>query len=441
MAITPTPNNSLFKGFVFDGVDSRDYGVYISGDAVFNAPERDVEMIEIPGRNGAFALDKGRFSNIEVTYPAGLFGATEADFAAGINALRNALASRKGYCRLEDDYNPNEYRMAVYKSGLDVTPAMLKAGEFDIVFECKPQRFLKLGETAVTVTSGGTITNPTLFESSPLLQADGYGQISINGDSLSIYNLPLGKITLPYTVGINDPVLGLTYNYDISNTNFLNQGDEILFTSRKLYGAIYAYFSGVVEIVSGENFTENITSAGGVVTKKSYWATSESTVDKDPTEFTAAYDFILKNVPFNYGTASTRTFTVSFTINGRTSSNATRSANISESYEVTYDGDHTIAVNYLAPVVSASITVGEYGFPQYGKSEVIKANSTYSLNTTTYIDLDIGEAYAIEDGQATSLNNVVEIPAELPTLKAGVNTFTYDNTVDTLKVVPRWWEV
>lgn len=157
MAIKPTPNNNLFKSLVFDGVDSRDYGIYITGDAVFNSPERDVEMIEIPGRNGAYALDKGRFSNIEVSYPAGIAGDTEEDFRKGISAFRNALASRKGYKRLEDDYNPDEYRMAVYKSGLEVTPKALKAGEFTITFDCKPQRFLKSGETAVTI--GGSVTN------------------------------------------------------------------------------------------------------------------------------------------------------------------------------------------------------------------------------------------------------------------------------------------
>ena len=171
MAVKPTPNNSLYKGLVFDGVDSRDYGIYITGDAVFNSPERDVEMIEIPGRNGAYALDKGRFSNIEVSYPAGIFGDTEADFRQGIRAFRNALASRKGYKRLEDDYNPDEYRMAVYKNGLEVTPTALKAGEFTITFDCQPQRFLKSGETAVSVASGGTLTNPTLFESHPLISA------------------------------------------------------------------------------------------------------------------------------------------------------------------------------------------------------------------------------------------------------------------------------
>ncbi len=153
MAVAPT--GAIYKALEFDGVSSRTYGVYITGEAVYNAPERDVEMITIPGRNGSFALDNGRFQNIEVSYPAGIFADTEADFREAISDFRNFLCSRKGYVRLQDEYNPNEYRMAVYKSGLEVTPAMLKAGEFTITFDCKPQRWLKSGETAVTIGEWG----------------------------------------------------------------------------------------------------------------------------------------------------------------------------------------------------------------------------------------------------------------------------------------------
>ena len=55
MAITPT--GSIFKKLVFDGIDSSTYGIYITGEAVFNAPTRDVNMITIPGRNGLYAQD------------------------------------------------------------------------------------------------------------------------------------------------------------------------------------------------------------------------------------------------------------------------------------------------------------------------------------------------------------------------------------------------
>ena len=144
MAVNET--GAVFKALTFDGESSRDYGVYITGQAVYNAPERAVEMLTIPGRNGAFARDEGRFENIEVTYPAGMFADGQEDFAKAISDFRNMLCSRKGYCRLTDEYNPDEYRLAVYKSGLEVDPVLQKSGEFNITFECKPQRYLMSGE-------------------------------------------------------------------------------------------------------------------------------------------------------------------------------------------------------------------------------------------------------------------------------------------------------
>ena len=132
---------AIYKELTFGGDQSGDYGLYISGAGAFNAPQRDVEMVTIPGRNGAFALDHGRFENIEVTYPAGVFGVDDNDFASKVADIRAWLCSKKGYVQLTDEYNPSEYRLAVYKSGLDVSLAELKAGEFDLVFECMPQRF------------------------------------------------------------------------------------------------------------------------------------------------------------------------------------------------------------------------------------------------------------------------------------------------------------
>lgn len=194
MAVIKT--GSIFKALRFDGTSSgtsgvlsSDYGVYITGEAVFNAPTRRVNMIQIPGRNGLFAKDDGAFDNITVTYPAGLIQGTETDFKQAISNFRNALCSRVGYHRLEDDYNTDEYRMAVYKEGLEVTPADVKAGEFSITFECKPQRWLKSGETWTTAAQYTRFTNPTLFDSSPLFLVNGYGSFTMtqaNGGTATI---------------------------------------------------------------------------------------------------------------------------------------------------------------------------------------------------------------------------------------------------------------
>ena len=178
---------ALFNSFTFDGENSLDNGIYISGEAAYNAPERVVEMITVPGRNGAIAMDQGRFENIEVTYPAGCFASDEEGFADKIAEFRNILASRYTYKRLTDTYNPDEFRMALYKSGLEVEPTIHnRAGEFDIIFECKPQRYLVSGETEQTFSSSGSITNPTKFDSRPMLVVSGIGILTIGSHTLEI---------------------------------------------------------------------------------------------------------------------------------------------------------------------------------------------------------------------------------------------------------------
>ena len=85
------------NSIIFGGVDSADYGIYIGGEGTFNAPKRDAEMISIPGRNGAFVLDKGRFENIEVKYSAFNYEPDLATFSANLDAFRNAIRSEEAH--------------------------------------------------------------------------------------------------------------------------------------------------------------------------------------------------------------------------------------------------------------------------------------------------------------------------------------------------------
>ena len=53
-------------------------------------------------------------------------------------------------------------------------------GRTTIEFNCKPQRFLNIGDTAQTIsTSGGTITNPTAFNAKPLITVYGSGAATL----------------------------------------------------------------------------------------------------------------------------------------------------------------------------------------------------------------------------------------------------------------------
>ena len=166
----------------FDGKSSKDYGVYISGLNTFNAPERDVTTVSVAGRNGELTIDKGRYKNIEVTYPAFI----HLHFDNNIEGLRNYLLSQRGYKRLEDTYHPDEFRLARYKEGFEAEVVdWLEAGEFELKFDCYPQRFLKSGEQEITFTEAGSIYNEGQ-ESKPLIRAYGTGSFTINGITLTI---------------------------------------------------------------------------------------------------------------------------------------------------------------------------------------------------------------------------------------------------------------
>ena len=190
-------NMAIFNSSTFDGQNSLDHGVFITAESSYDAPERDIEEIEIAGRNGAFLLDKGRWKNIEVTYKAGAFGNNQADFASKIRNFRNLMVSKIGYKRLTDTYNPNEFRLGTFKDALEVKPESAnRHGEFDLIFNCKPQRYLTSGETEITVSSGQTITNPTPYDASPLLAARGYGVIQFNGYEIEIINGIIGDVPI-----------------------------------------------------------------------------------------------------------------------------------------------------------------------------------------------------------------------------------------------------
>lgn len=169
--------------FIFNGYNSKDYGVYISGLNTFVGAERDTEVISIPGRNGDLTIDNGRYKNIEITYPAFIYD----KFDMNVSAFRGILLSSRGYKRLEDSYHPQEYRKARYTGSF--TPDVvdwLSAGEFDLTFDCDPRRFLKEGENPITINSGDRLKNHTMFDAKPIIRAYGTGTLHINDISLRV---------------------------------------------------------------------------------------------------------------------------------------------------------------------------------------------------------------------------------------------------------------
>lgn len=172
-----------FHDVKFDEKLLSDFGVHVSGEGTFTAPEKEFETVKVPGRSGDLHISSGRFANISVKYPAFIFD----DFSHAFAELRNFVLSRNGYCRLEDTYHPDEYRMAIFKGPMSPTVTLLQAGTFDLEFQCKPQRYLKSGENPQTFTANGvSIYNPTSFESFPVIRIYGNGTLGVGDNTIVV---------------------------------------------------------------------------------------------------------------------------------------------------------------------------------------------------------------------------------------------------------------
>lgn len=430
MAVT----GAIFNSLIFGGVNSADYGIYITGAGAFNAPERAVELVSIPGRNGAIAIDQGRYENIEVTYPAGVFGDDATDFRTRFAEFRNAMKSQIGYQRLTDTYNPNEYRMAMFIGAVEIDPvAQNKAGEFSIIFNCKPQRWLTSGETAVMVTSGGTLTNPTLYDSSPLLEVKGYGAIGFNGCTIDMNDPFRGDVVvIPPEILMADPdmhIVNETRTGSLSGVANANDTITIGKTTISWYIYLYQYSYGD-EKVTGASIASESGALGGtsrVVSTHSRTVRLSTVLDEITLPFAATQSGVqvlhTVGVKVNYyqnGSNTNKTFTSKFMI----------------TYTVSQSGN--ITVNWHADELDGD-TVFETSETSYSTQGVSVDSTVVVLGNSTYIDTEIGECYKIEGGVVVDLNSRIDLGSDLPTLAPGTNTITFDNTVTQLKVVPRWW--
>lgn len=408
--------NSRYPGFIFDGENSRDYGVYITDVEVFGAPKRNVEMISIPGRNGNYALDKGSFENIPVKYKCVLGAGTEEDFNNGISDFRNWLASKVGYKTLSDEINLGEYRKGVFLEGMEVPTLNKQTGTFEVVFDCMPQRWLDdASSLPVEMASGDDIFNPTLFESSPLLSVWGYGDIHINDDVISIDDTVIGNMVLA-----NGGSNVSTINFSEAN---LRAGDAIT-VNQPYIGAVCTDQDGGTIIPPSTTRIEGDNIVASVSAERLSLNQFKLNVN-------------LNNITFSAGTDSTKRARIYVDLRYYHAGEWTDPV-VEYTVEVDYTtGRVAMSASCIPGVLIPNLTTEMY----YNIRQLTAYSTKSALGEPLYFDMEIGEAYKEENGEYISVNNAVSFPVKLPTLKPAHNTITFNNTVDKLVITPRWWKV
>jgi len=225
---------------IFNGVSSIEHGILVEHPPNYDTAEKDCEVIHVPGRNGDIVIDSNSYKNVPRVYNIAV-GSTSRPYAVIANEITGWLHSASGYARLEDSYEPDYYRLAMYKEARSLSNTFGHAGRATINFDCKPQRFFKSGDTSVVVPTGQPIWNPTFFLALPI--------ITVNGNGAGV--LRIGS----YTITISELDGYLTINSDIEDTykGTVNKNSSITLTDSeypKLVGGnnVISFTSGITSV-------------------------------------------------------------------------------------------------------------------------------------------------------------------------------------------------
>ena len=204
---------------IFDDKNTMDFGVYLYSSSTLNAPRRDAEGEVVVCKNGEIIRDNGRLENVLISYT----GLIREELRSNITALRGFMLSRVGYCRLQDTFNPDEFRMAKFEEGFEVThDCLFNMAKFDMVFNCRPERWLLEGEQDVSISSSNTILlNPTYFDAKPFFTVTGNGRIIVSNEDAT-YTMVLAGTSGQYFIDCENMDC-----YGVSNGEYVNLNSKI----------------------------------------------------------------------------------------------------------------------------------------------------------------------------------------------------------------------
>ena len=188
---------------IFNGISSQDLHIQVQTEPDYDFPEKDYEVTHVPGRNGDIVIDQGSWQNVSRKYNLAM-DAVKISYTEVASKLVQWLHSASGYARLEDSYEPDFYRMAMYKDSGSISNIYNKAGQIEVEFTCKPQRYFKSGEVADIFTTSTEYRNPTDFPAKPLIKIHGSGSGTVG----------IGT----YTVTINDILDGMIVDSEQQDT-------------------------------------------------------------------------------------------------------------------------------------------------------------------------------------------------------------------------------
>ena len=226
----------LNETFYLDGIDARAVGIQLQAPIEFSEAVPISEAQTIPGRNGDLIWETGSYENRSGS--ASCF-CLQKDVEKAISSAGRFLMGKKGYRRLETSDDPDHYWMARVENSPRIEQRLRMLSPFEIGFDCKPQRFVKSGENAISFQQNGSIFNQ-------------YGQIAL--PFITLYGNGAGRLTIGDCVVDVKALDGILYLDSDTQNAYNNSGNQNLNINAPVFpvlsdGEIPIAFSSGIERV------------------------------------------------------------------------------------------------------------------------------------------------------------------------------------------------
>lgn len=178
----------------YGGILSSDYGIRILDVNDQDKPQRDYTSVSIPGRKRDLHYDNGRYENIDRVYKCVVYSGSQKTAEAAFDDFTAALMRPAGYQRIEDSIHPEYYKVGEFKGGTEPEFAAgtgKSVATFELTFDCDARKYLKTGETQLTLAAGtNTIAGQGTEDAYPVFELTGNGYIEISGRRITVANSP-----------------------------------------------------------------------------------------------------------------------------------------------------------------------------------------------------------------------------------------------------------
>ena len=164
------------KSFTFNGITSESLKIIVKDMPPMPRAERDIETLEISGRNGSLHIDNKSWKSRAYTIQCALIDKTKIDdIRKTYYGTHNLTLS---------DYS-DRYFVATIKNQIDFGKYLTYCEEFPLQFEINPIAYAN-NETTSTLSASGTISVSGNVEVAPIITITGTGTVTINGYQVAV---------------------------------------------------------------------------------------------------------------------------------------------------------------------------------------------------------------------------------------------------------------